>query len=295
MDRRPEVHLRMLTSEDAPWLVEVDRTSTTNLARGRGWNEEKLAAELDEGVWASDDLWGWAIMVDGEPAGYAYVEGMSSGDGTMHIRISARYRGKGVGREVLSQLADHHFAEYPDLQRLVGRAHENNVPMQRAFNAAGFRMEARYRDSYLQVDGRYAAEWGYALTRADWEAGLHRADDHGYDLHGLTFTVEEVIAGEETHPAAHGMVFKFLQEGRRALARYAGGDITEGELAGILLGDVLVYRYVQDYDGPRGHEVITGSGRARIQRRQDGRLEVVNDWTDDAGRAGKTFLLERRE
>jgi RimJ/RimL family protein N-acetyltransferase len=293
MDRRPEVHLRMLTSEDAPWLVEVDRTSTTNLARGRGWNVEKLAAELDEGVWASDDLWGWAIVVNGEPGGYAYVEGMSAGDGRMHIRISARFRGKGVGREVLRQLADHHFAEMPGLQRLVGRAHENNVPMQRAFNAAGFRMEARYRDSYLQPDGRYAAEWGYALTRADWEAGRHRADDGGYDLHGVTFQVEEILAGER-RPVRHEMLFKFLQEGRRALARYAGGNITEGELAGIILNDVLIYRYVHDYDGAEGHEVITGSGRSRIQRRQDGRLEVVNDWTNDNGKAGKTFLVERR-
>ena len=62
---------------------------------------------------------------------------MSTGTGTMHIRISARYRGRGVGREVLRQLADHHFAEDPQVQRLEGRAHENNVPMQRAFNAAG--------------------------------------------------------------------------------------------------------------------------------------------------------------
>jgi RimJ/RimL family protein N-acetyltransferase len=293
MDRRPEVHLRVLTSEDAPWLVEVDRTSTTNLARGRGWDEEKLAAELDEGVWATDDLWGWAIVVDGDPAGYAYVEGMGSGDGRMHIRISARYRGKGAGREVLRQLADHHFAETPDLQRLVGQAHENNVPMQRAFNAAGFRMEARYRDSYLQPDGRYAAEWGYALTRADWEAGRHRADDAGYDVHGLTFVVDQILEGEGDGSPVE-MLFKFLQEGRRALARYAGGDITEGELAGILVNDVLVYRFVHDYDGPRGHEVVTGGGRARLQRRQDGRLEVLNDWSDDTGRHGKTFLVERR-
>ncbi len=290
---RPHVHLRILTSEDAPWLVDVDRTSTTNLARGRGWEVDKLAAELDEGVWASDDLWGWAIIVDSEPAGYAYVEGMSSGDGSMHIRISARFRGKGVGREVLRQLADHHFADHAHLQRLVGRAHENNVPMQRAFNAAGFRMEARYRDSYLQPDGRYAAEWGYALTRADWEAGRHRADDAGYDLHGLTFQVEEILE-DQPRAARHEMLFKFLQEGRRALARYAGGDITEGELAGIIHNDVLLYRYVHDYDGPHGHELVTGSGRSRIQRRQDGRLEVVNDWTDDSGRTGKTFLVERR-
>lgn len=290
MSTRPEVHLRMLTSEDAAWLVAVDRESRSTLARDQGWDEEKLAAELDEGLWASDDRWGWGIIVDGTPAGFALVTGIATGDAAMEIRISPHFRGRGVGREVLRQLADHHFAAGHQVQRLVGRTHEHNVPMQRAFNAAGFRMEARYRDSYLQPDGRYVAEWGYALTRGDWEAGRHRDDDHGYDLHGLAFVVEEVLEGRGNDR----LTFKFLQEGRRALARYAGGDLSEGELAGVLVGDVLRYRFVEDEDSSDGHRVVTGGGFARIQRRHDGRLEVVNDWSDDTGRHGKTFLVERR-
>jgi RimJ/RimL family protein N-acetyltransferase len=114
----------------------------------------------------------------------------------MTIRIAAHLRGRGVGREVLRQLADHHFAASPHLNRLAGRAHERNVPMQRAFNAAGFRMEARYRESYRGGDGPPASEWGYALTRSDWDAGRHRADAHGYDLHGITLEIEESIQGK---------------------------------------------------------------------------------------------------
>ena len=291
-DHRPEVHLRMLTADDAPWVVTVDQRSRSSLVRSYDWNVEKLAAELDEGIWASDDRFGWAVIVDGEPAGFCLVTDLSGDDAQIEIRLAPSQRGRGVGREVLRQLADHHFAADPGLHRLTGRAHEHNVPMQRAFNAAGFRMEARYRDSMLQPDGRYASEWGYALTRSDWKAGMHRADDQGYDLHGLTFTVEEVLEGPAE--VTEKQLFKFLQEGRRAIARYAGGEISEGELAGILVGDVLVYRFVQDVDGEGGHRVITGGGRARIQRRQDGRLEVVNDWSDDRGRHGKTFLVERR-
>lgn len=292
MPQRPEVHLRMLTSEDVDWLVDVDRTTASALARSRGWDAEKLAAELDEGRWASEDRWGWAIVVDGTPSGFALVTGVSTGVGEMDIRISAKSRGKGVGREVLRQLAEHHFRETETLQRLVGRTHEHNVPMQRAFNAAGFRMEARYRDT-VEHQGAYSSEWGYALTRGDFEAGRHRADDAGYDLHGLTFQVDRILQ-DDPRPAPHAILFKFLQEGRRALARYGGGDIVDGELAGILLNDVLTYRFVHEHEHEDGAVLVSGYGRSRIQRRQDGRLEVVNDWTDDEGRTGKTFLVERR-
>lgn len=290
-DQRPEVHLRMLTSEDAGWLVDVDQRTASRVAPPLEWEQGKLAAKLDEGVWASEDQWGWAVMVDGEPAGFALVTDIASGNAQVEIRVTADEQGRGVGREVLRQLADHHFAASEALTRLTGRAHEDNVPMQRAFSAAGFHMEARYRDAVRQPDGHYAAEWGYALTRQDWKAGHHRRGE-GYNLHGLTFVVEEVLEGP-AEPAADLLV-KFLQEGRRALASYAGGPITEGELAGVLNGDVLTYHYIQDVDDEDGHRVVTGSGHARLQRRQDGRLEVVDQWSDDTGRAGTISLLERR-
>jgi RimJ/RimL family protein N-acetyltransferase len=287
-----EVHLRVLTSEDADWTVQLDRSATTSYARDHGWVTEKLAAELDEGVWASDDRFAWAIVVDGSPGGFVLVAGLSGFDATMDIRISPKLRGRGVGREVLRQLADHHFAANPHLVRLAGRAHEHNVPMQRAFNAAGFRMEARYRDSFEQTDGRRASEWGYALTRGDWEAGRHRGDEHGYDLHGLSFAVDEVYEG----PPSHGLLVKFLQEGRRALARYDGHEISDGELAGILLNDVLSYHYahLRDVKGAEP-ERVSGHGYARIQRRGDGRLEAVDEWDSSSGASGRWLLVERRD
>ncbi|WP_130650454.1 GNAT family N-acetyltransferase [Egicoccus halophilus] len=289
---RPEVHLRMLVSDDADWLVEVDRATASGLARGYTWDVDKLAAELDEGVWASDDDFGWAIVVDGEPAGFTLVTGLSGEDARMSIRIAPRLRGRGVGREVLRQLADHHFQANPHLLRLTGRAHEHNVPMQRAFNAAGFRMEARYRESYRATpDGPAASEWGYALTRRDWEAGRHRLGDLGYDLHGLWFEVDQTIDG----PQGHGLRFKFLQEGRRAIARYDAHRLTDGELAGIVVGDVIRYRFVHTEERRSGGLEVMGRGRARLQRRGDGRLEVVDEWSDDTGSHGRRVLVERRD
>ena len=254
MSDRLEVHLRMLTSDDAPWVVEVDRASAA-LAHRFDWNEEKLAAELDEGLWAGEDRWGWAIIVDGRPGGFALVTGLTNPDADMAIRIAPHLRGRGVGREVLRQLADHHFSACENLTRLTGRTHEHNVPMQRAFNAAGFLMEARYRDSFEMPNGSFASEWGYALTRADWEAGRHRVGNRGWDLHGLAFEIEETVEG----PEPRGYLIKFLQEGRRAIARCkvtmdsdTASKIASGAIA---KGDVLAVArvaLVHDGDAPRG-------------------------------------------
>ncbi len=287
-DQRPEVHLRVLVPDDAEWVVSVDEGTATPLAPSHGWEVGKLRAELDEGLWASDDRWAWGVIVDGHPAGFALVRGLESGDARLSLRLSPSVRGRGAGREVLRQLADHHFSASPDLTRLTGRAHEHNIPMQRAFNAAGFRMEARYRESFQQADGRYAAEWGYALTRSDWDDGRHRAGAQGYDLHGLVFELED---GDDHD----GLTLRFLQEGRRAIARYDAQHLAEGELAGILVRDLLEYRFVHLDESTEGTRQRTGRGRSQVQRREDGRLELIDTWSADHGAHGRRLLVERRE
>lgn len=286
---RPEVRLRVLVADDAAWVVDIDRASATALAPALGFEPEPLAEELAEGAWATDDRFAWAIMLDGEPAGFALVDGLATNDARTSLRIGPAFRGRGAGREVLRQLADHHFSANPGLVRLNGRAHEHNVPMQRVFNAAGFRMEARFRDAVAQTDGELASEWGYALTRADWEAGRHRQDTDGYDLHGLSFEIEATRDG----PHAAGLLMKFLQEGRRALARYQGDHLMDGELAGVLVGDLLRYRFVHLVEDGHGVHEVVGRGRARLQRRDDGRLEVIDQWSNEDGGHGRRVLVQR--
>jgi RimJ/RimL family protein N-acetyltransferase len=286
---RNDVHVRVLVAGDADWVVATDEAAATALAPPQGWDVDKLRAELDEGVWASDDRWGWGIFVAGKPAGFALVTGMESGDGRISIRISPQARGRGVGREVLRLLADHHFSADERLLRLTGRAHDRNIPMQRVFNAAGFRMEARYRASFEQSDGGYAAEWGYALTRGDWEAGAHRSDGRGTDLHGLVFDLEDAVDG----PGATGLSVRLLQEGHRVIGRYDSERMSDGELAGLLIDDLLEYRWVHLEEEPGGARRVTGRGRTRVQRRDDGRLELVDQWSADRGEHGRRVLVER--
>jgi RimJ/RimL family protein N-acetyltransferase len=290
-DRRPraEVHLRMPVATDAAWLAEVDTAAATAFAPAVGLEFDALAADLEEGRWASPDHFGWAVLVDGEPAGFALVRTGGSGDADVQLRIAPGRRGRGAGREVLRQLADHHFAEDPTLNRLTGRAHERNVPMQRVFHAAGFRMEARYRDSFVLPSGGRASEWGYALTRADWAAARHRSSGEQLDLHGLTFAIDETDDGPDTP----GLVVRFLQEGRRAIARYDADEVAEGELAGILNGGVLTYRFLHQVESGTELTPTEGGGIIRVQRRDDGSLELVDRWSDDSGNHGRRVLVER--
>jgi RimJ/RimL family protein N-acetyltransferase len=78
--------------------------------RARGWQPDELAAELEEGRWASDDAVGLGVVVDGEPSGFALVTDLDRAAAEIQMRILPAVRGRGVGREVLRQLADHHFA-----------------------------------------------------------------------------------------------------------------------------------------------------------------------------------------
>jgi RimJ/RimL family protein N-acetyltransferase len=288
-----EVRLRVLTVDDAAWIVSTDAETTTAWAAPVGFEHRQLARELAAGEWASDDRWGWAIMVDGTPVGFVVVTDMATGDGSIQIRLRTSQRGRGVGRQVLRKLADHHFADNDELQRLVGTTHERNLAMQRAFNAAGFRMEAIHHDAATDAMGAPAATWGYALTRRDWELRRHHMDDEGYDLHGLSFTVDEVLDGPTV--GSPGLTFTFLQDGARVTASFQSHLVSDGELAGIMHDDVLLYHYVQTFDPDMDDEPILGRGRLRVQRLADQRLQIINEWSDDDGRAGRAVLVQDPE
>lgn len=285
-----ELRLRLLTLEDLDWVLAVNDATSSALAPSLGFDLPSLADDLDNGRWASEDQWGWAILADGQPAGFLLLTDLSIGDAILHVRLSPQRRGRGIGREVLRLVADHHFTDDPSLTRIAGTVHERNVAMQRAFNAAGFRMEARYRDWVAPTpDGESSDLWSYALTRRDWEQGRHHADD-GYDLHGLAFTVDDVLEGPTV--GSHGLTFRFLQEGCRVTATFGSHQVSDGELAGIIGGDVVRYRYVQDYLRTTDGTLISGSGTLQVQSGIDGGLLLVNTWVDDDGREGRTLLRE---
>jgi RimJ/RimL family protein N-acetyltransferase len=285
------VRLRMLTGEDAAWVIDVDAASAGPTANAYDWNLEKLVASLDEGYWATESRVAWAITNGSTPIGFALVTNLDTGAGTIAMRILPAQRGQGVGRTVLHLLADHHFTEDTALLRLAGQTHEANVPMQRAFVASGFRMEARYRDAFMQADGNRASEWGYALTRSDWTEGrLSPSSD--FNLHGRQFVIDSKAQDASSADIQH-VVLKVLQEGRRVLVRYEGGAVHDGEAAGLLLDDALTLCIVHEVE-VRGSSstVVTGQLQGRLQRLGDGRFEMLASVRSDDGRTFDLHLVE---
>lgn len=289
---RTSIRLRLLTGEDAEWVIDLDEVSAGQTAHAHDWHPDKLRAGLDEGYWATEDRMAWAVALDGEPVGYALATSLASGSGYLEMRIRPDKRGMGVGREVLRLLADHHFSEDSSLRRLAGQTHEANVPMQRAFVAAGFRMEARYRDSFEQADGTRTSEWGYALTRADWENG-RLSPSTEFDLHGRQFVIDTDGDGAPAAPSPDRIVVKVLQEGRRVLARYEGGAVHEGESAGLLLDGDVTFQLVHEVEVPGGDpRQVTGQLRGRVQRLADGRFELLATCVLDGGEPFELQMVE---
>ena len=69
--------------------------------------------------------------------------------------------------------------------------------------------------------------------------------------------------------------FHFEQEGNRLYAHYAGGEIVDGHLVGTLDGNRWDVRYVQlTADG----ETATGHSVGTVERLEDGRIRVEDDW-----------------
>ena len=290
MSHHHDIHLRVLTVDDAAWVLALDGDTSTDLTPAVNFDDDAFGEQLDAGEWATDDRWGWAVVVDGEPAGFATVTDMRTGTGEMQIRLRADSRGRGVGRETLRQLADHHFADVPDLQLLVGVTHEHHVPMQRAFNAAGFRLESREPNALTDGLGNRVAVWQYVLERADWEDNRHRRDQR-LDVHGLHFRLEEVLDGPRG--GGPGMTWTFRQQGRRVWATFGSRSVNEGELAGILLHDVLHYHFVQDHHRRGvGMESVSGTGQARFQTTTEGRVQVINEWQTPDGTTGSSLLVQ---
>ncbi|MFP8954504.1 hypothetical protein ACLI4Z_16270 [Natrialbaceae archaeon A-arb3/5] len=70
-------------------------------------------------------------------------------------------------------------------------------------------------------------------------------------------------------------VFQFEQDGDRLYASYAGGDVVDGHLVGTIDGDQWDVRYVQlTSDG----ETATGHSVGTIERLEDGRIRVEDEW-----------------
>ena len=164
----PSVILRPLRKAD---LAEIDR-----------WrNDEEVTRHLarPEMTFAEIEAWfaalqrtpdqAYAIVVDGEFAGYAVLEQVDDHNRKCEAGIiigERRRRGQGIGREVARRLATIAFTRL-GMHRILAVASARNPASIACFRAAGFQEEGRLREANLR-DGEYVDLVLLSLLEQEW-------------------------------------------------------------------------------------------------------------------------------
>lgn len=84
------------------------------------------------------------------------------------LRFKSEYRGKKLGPPTLEWITSFVFENYPEIRRVEGQTREDNIPMRKVFNKAGYIKEAYYRMASPTEDGGRVASIAYGILREDW-------------------------------------------------------------------------------------------------------------------------------
>lgn len=105
------------------------------------------------------------------------------------------------------------------------------------------------------------------------------------DLNGLTMFVSSTASNGVV---GSGTRLHFIQRGTRVVARYSGGSVARGWLAGRWTGGALTFRYLQREDGTAIHG---GRSVCEVQSLEDGRTRIIEHftWTTRAGSGTNVF------
>lgn len=136
----------------------------------------RIAAQIEEGDWGGtkDDEGDHAtfFVVDaGEAVGVLRLDDITDDAPMFDLRLVEGARGRGIGFAAITALADHVFAQYPDVDRIEGQTREDNIAMRRVFQRAGWTKEAHYRRGWPVADAEPVASVAYAVLRSEWETG----------------------------------------------------------------------------------------------------------------------------
>ena len=75
-------------------------------------------------------------------------------------------------------------------------------------------------------------------------------------------------------------------------ASYSGGRVKRGSLTGQIIGDELRHRYTQTLNDGRRQ---SGRATVKIQRRTDGRLELIDEWAwQNQSEEAQCLMVERK-
>lgn len=158
------------TPDEASLLIDFISGETWTYFVNTNPSREKVQGWIDEGMYAEPENVVFWIMLDGRRVGIIRAHDLPKWPG-LDFRISAAYRGRGIGIEALRWVTAHLFERYPEITRLEGQTRQDNAAMRAVFRRGGYVKEAHYRTSWPTEDGTRVDGIGYAMLREDWEHG----------------------------------------------------------------------------------------------------------------------------
>lgn len=135
-------------------------------------SEEQVLADIDSGRYdGTEHAAFWVEHEEHGRIGIAVLEDLEDATPMFDLRLASRYRGRGLGAEILTALTSLLFERYPNATRFEGQTREDNIAMRKTFLRAGFVKEAHYRDGWPVEGGEALASVAYAILRRDWASG----------------------------------------------------------------------------------------------------------------------------
>jgi RimJ/RimL family protein N-acetyltransferase len=147
--------LSLLTGGDSPFDEFGPRAVRTELSPPRLDGDGGLSVIADDGQLAGNVDWHWG----------QWGPNLESRCPMIGIWLRAPYRGRGIGRVAQGQLAELFF-RHTTTNRVEAHTDVDNVPEQRALEAAGFQREGLTRGAQWR-DGAYRDGFLYAVLRGD--------------------------------------------------------------------------------------------------------------------------------
>ncbi|WP_335622111.1 GNAT family N-acetyltransferase [Brevibacterium aurantiacum] len=111
----------------------------------------------------------WIEHHDLGRVGIFRFEDLQDGNPMFDLRLSSRFRGRGLGEQALKAATDLLFSTMPHANRFEGQTRADNVAMRKIFVNCGWLKEAHYREAWPIGGGEHVATVGYSILRRDWD------------------------------------------------------------------------------------------------------------------------------
>ncbi len=145
---------------------------------------EKALARIDRGDFDQNGVTSlWIVDDAGTRLGMVELCALGERSPWFEMRLDGRYRGHGLGPEILREITRRVFTTHPEAVRVEGRTREDNIAMRQTFVRCGFVKEAHFREAWPVEGGAPRAGVVYSILRRDWESGAMtpvRFEDLGY-------------------------------------------------------------------------------------------------------------------